>query len=451
MAKQKRKFSILKDKKSARNLLLISVFILFAKLILIFSLRDGAWLGADGESYLKGTDALIKDGWLSKDSVLTYWPAGYPIVIRALAYLSLSDAPRLLSIFQSLVYFAAVAFFVEVLRQSKLKKLAIPAALILGLNPTLALSSLVVGYESLSASCMLASVALIYRYQINSAHKSLLGTVIWVALIQSFSGFMQPRNLLIGLIIFLVWGLFQASRKKLFLILVVGTLVMLSLPFGLIFRNMSANGSAVLSKNLSVNMTIGAGDSATGGYSDSGGLRCAPTPPAATASDAQTIKCVLIWYAKHPTKSLKLFFNKTIYYWSPWSGPLRNGTMARNPWLKIDPIAKIESSASGRSVVEGWVGKTISYIWLFGGLAFLVWGFLWVRRSDGLERQLAALAGVPVVVGWLISLAFFGDHRFRLPSMGLSLFFQLAGYQALKERFFRPSTPSTLVAKPRTR
>ncbi len=191
-------------------------------MVLIFSLRDGAWLGADGESYLKGTDALIKEGWLSKNSVLTYWPVGYPIVIRLIAYLSISKAALLLSIFQSLVYFASVAFFVEMLRQTRLKKMAIPTALILGLNPTLSLSSMVIGYESLTASCMLVSIALIVRFQINGNSNSLMKTIILVGLVQSLSGFMQPRNLLIGIFIFVIWGIYQGLRKNLITVLIFG-------------------------------------------------------------------------------------------------------------------------------------------------------------------------------------------------------------------------------------
>ncbi len=226
---------------------------------------------------------------------------------------------------------------------------------------------------------------------------------------------------------------------------------MLILPMGLVLRNLEANNEAVLSKNLGVNMAIGAGDKATGGYGESGGVPCKPTFPATTATDSQLVKCVLGWYVNHPLKSLKLLANKSVYYWSPWSGPLRNGTMARNPWLKIDPVVGIESTAAGRSLVEGWFGKLVSYLWLFGGLAFLLWGFRWMWRLDGLERRMATLSGVPVLFEWLICLGFFGDHRFRIPSMGLSLFLQLAGIMALKDCLFKRSGLAPLVAKPRTR
>ena len=42
-------------------------------------LIDGAWLGADGENYLKGYTALLKDGVFSTENLLNSWPAGYPL------------------------------------------------------------------------------------------------------------------------------------------------------------------------------------------------------------------------------------------------------------------------------------------------------------------------------------------------------------------------------------
>ena len=46
---------------------------------------DGAWLGADGENYLTGYNALVKDGIFSSESILNYWPAGYPLIILSLS------------------------------------------------------------------------------------------------------------------------------------------------------------------------------------------------------------------------------------------------------------------------------------------------------------------------------------------------------------------------------
>jgi hypothetical protein len=49
-------------------------------------------------------------------------------------------------------------------------------------------------------------------------------------------------------------------------------------------------------------------------------------------------------------------------------------------------------------------------------------------------KLLAKLAGAPVILGWLISMGTIGDHRFRLPQMGLSLFLQVVYFYALRKR-----------------
>jgi hypothetical protein len=75
----------------------VSVFII--KIAIIFRIEgintgygsgtyfvDGSWLGADGENYLTGYFALLKDGIFSADSILNYWPAGYPLLILFLSF-----------------------------------------------------------------------------------------------------------------------------------------------------------------------------------------------------------------------------------------------------------------------------------------------------------------------------------------------------------------------------
>jgi hypothetical protein len=77
----------------------IAVFVV--KLIIIFNIQggnieisgrpfflDGIWLGADGENYITGFDALIREGIFSEAGILNYWPAGYPLFILFLSFLA---------------------------------------------------------------------------------------------------------------------------------------------------------------------------------------------------------------------------------------------------------------------------------------------------------------------------------------------------------------------------
>lgn len=457
----KTKKSLAKDRQyiQRRNLFLVALAIFLLKLVIILSIRFGGWPGSDAEGYMPGAASLLQDGFFSKNSYISYIPAGYPIIIWLISLITFSGASiihgssfAVISVFQTLVYFGASVYFVDKLRKTNLRNLALPVALILGLNPTLSLSSMVAGYESLVASCMLLTIGLFIEYQLNKAHASLLRTIVFAGLLQSLAGFMQPRVLLIGFALFAVWGLFQGSLKYFAFILIVSSIVMTVFPILLVYRNNEANGKAAVSSQLAATMIFGFGNGATGGLTnDPPHLKCLPNPPAEQISTLSAVDCVLSWNVHHPTHAIRLVLNKTVFFWSPWSGPLANGTMARNPWLKVDPVQNLASSRTGHSLVHGWFGQTISWIWLLGGLLLLFLGFTSLWKRGGLERQISLLVVVPTIIEWLISVGTLGDHRYRIPIMGMSLFLQVAGFQALKERLSPPSNPATLVVKARTR
>jgi hypothetical protein len=141
---------------------------------------------------------------------------------------------------------------------------------------------------------------------------------------------------------------------------------------------------------------------------------------------------VVDWYLENPTKAFSLFYNKSIYFWSPWYGPIASGTMARNPWLKINPVKSVyENSPDGSRLVAGGFGKLSSWLWLLGGVLFAIYGFIVLWRSRALERVIGLVAVIAIASSWLITLISIGDHRFRLPIMGMSLFLQAVGIRSL--------------------
>ena len=79
---------------------------------------DGAWLGADGENYLTGYEFLTRDGIFSKESILSYWPAGYPLILLALSLITKSWLLTTLSIFQSLIFSFTVYMFASQLART---------------------------------------------------------------------------------------------------------------------------------------------------------------------------------------------------------------------------------------------------------------------------------------------------------------------------------------------
>jgi hypothetical protein len=179
-------------------------------------------------------------------------------------------------------------------------------------------------------------------------------------------------------------------------------------------------------------MNIGAGYGATGGYdSKIQGVDCNITTSDIALADRQRIACVLNWYISNPSQALKLFLNKSIYFWSPWSGPVLSGTMGLNPWLKINPITKISKSPEGSKLIASNFGKIISYLWIFSGLFLLFYGFFILWHLSKLAKIAGILALAIVASSWAVTLFSIGDHRFRVPIMCMSLFLQAVGAQSL--------------------
>lgn len=425
-----------KDSRLGYWLIAIPALTFFIKLIIMSNATGGGWLGADGENYLGGVDGILKDGIFSDEHLLSYWPAGYPILIWLMTKISITHILWVISITQSAFYAYASYYFTRQLRDTKLKPYIFWIAIILAANPTLSLSSLAVGYESPIAACMLMITGLIIKSQLNPVDRRFWIRVAGVGAFFGLATFMQPRWMLTTLVVAIVWALAYKNRKHQAFILVGVLAIMALAPAALIARNIEAGKGSVISTNLGVTMRIGAGDETAGGYKRTGpDVPCEPVAPATTVSDSEIVKCVIKWYATHPVKSVKLFINKGFFYWSPWSGPTANGTMARNPWLKIDPLINIgRGSQQGNDLVYGSIGKVISWAWMLASISLFFLGFFWLRSHKGIYSQLAWLSLLPVVISWLVGMGTIGDHRFRLPTMSLSLFLQVLGVYALRQR-----------------
>jgi len=446
MASKSKRAKMAPKENLQRKFLLWAFAVFLIKLAIIFRIQgmnagsgdrvyfvDGAWLGADGENYLMGYNALLKDGVFSPESILNYWPAGYPLVILFLSILGKSWALTTLSIVQSAIFSFAAYFFATQISKTRLKKFAFLAFLLIIFNPTLSLSSIAVGYESFTASGILIVVGLIVKDFIEKDDKNFLKYLIISSTVVGLLSFMQPRLIVTGILLNVFWIMTRKGIKAGALAVVLTSVVTLLFPASLIYRNNQAIGINSISTNLGVTMNLGAGDGATGGYVGSGSKAGVPceTQGNSAQQDNQRVKCILNWYVSNPTKSLELFYNKSIYFWSPWYGPIANGTMARNPWLTVNPLKNIATTQDGINIVYGGFGKFISWLWLLGGLALLFYGFFTLWRKNSLERFIGNLVMIAVTTNWLITLFTIGDHRFRIPIMGMSLFLQAIGLKTL--------------------
>lgn len=420
------------DKKVHKYLIAFPLIAFVIKIVVMFNIHAGSWAGADGENYLKGVDGLLNGGFFSKEGLLSYWPAGYPIIIWPLAALTITKFAYILSLIQSLFFAYSTYFLTMKLSRTSLKWLAFTASFLISFNPTLSLSSLVIGYESIVASCLIMIVGLVLSSDTDKKRKI---NLFLSGLLFSIANFTQPRFIAIALAIYILWFLSVALKVQRAGLVAIGMALSLLLPTALIIRNQQAVGTATISTNLGVTMRLGAGDSTSGGYNHSGPIvPCNPKSGEQGVSDSQLVQCVIKWYLANPAKTLKLAVNKTQYFWSPWSGPKAEGTMARNPWLKVSPVQNIKNSKEGAKLAFGPIGIFISYLWILGQITFLLLGYWTIRRRGKFEATFANLLLAPVVLSWLISIGTIGDHRFRIPTMGLSLVLQAAGFLLIREK-----------------
>ena len=444
MASKSKRARMVPQRNLAKFFMYWAIVVFVVKLIIIFNIQgvninissrpffiDRIWLGSDAENYLTGYEALSKEGVFSKAGILNYFPAGYPLVILFLSILGKSWLLTTLSITQSAIFSFAAYFFASQLTRTRLKKYSYLVFILIVFNPTLSLISLWIGYESLTASGFLIVAGLIVKDFIEKNDKKFIRYLLINSMIFGILTFMQPRLIISGILTNTLWVLVRKGSKVGSLLLVGSLVVTLFFPATLIYRNHKALGLNSISTNLGVTMNIGAGDKASGTYMKQDfGVPCTLTG-SDTEKDSQLVKCVLKWYGNNPVKSLKLFYNKTLYFWSPWSGTEGQGTMSRNPWLKINPISNLASTPNGYKVVVSGVGKAISWLWLLGGIALLIYGFTVLWRTGSIEKFIALMAMIAVASNWLISLISIGDHRFRVPIMGMSLFLQAIGLKTL--------------------
>lgn len=460
MAKRARdsKRTSIQKTKAMRNLAFLPFGALFVKILIIFNIEgydwfkaangnfstgitnllDGkyipqyAWYGADGENYLRGVEALAKDGFLSDAGILSYWPAGYPLLLWLVGLIFGGWFFAVVAILQSALYAIATWLLAVEMRLGRLAKFSFPLLLILTLNPTLALNTIAIGYELPTASLLIIAFALMLRFFRNGRSSVLSKESILAALSLSLATLMQPRLIAFAAVIFLLWAVAQFGRKSAAAFLVLSLSIVALAPALMIARNLNSNGMPTISTNLGTTMNIGAGPKSTGGYTNQAtGVECPPVEGTPAEQDSARVSCVLNWYLSNPSKAFSLFWNKSVYFWSPWVGPAANGTMARNPWRINHPINETVKTEDGFNLVYGNTGKFVSWIWMIATLVLIILGLRGLYRAGHLERLIGLTAFAVVIVNWLITILTIGDHRFRIPSMGASLLLQTVGFIGL--------------------
>ena len=390
----------------------------------------GIWLGADGENYLTGYKSLLSDGVFSDTSILNYWPAGYPLLIFLLSFMGKSWVLVSLAILQSLVFSITALYFARQIFKSRIKDYTYIIYIFIILNPTLTLSTIAIGYESLAASGIMLSSALIVKDFVDKNKSSFIVLICCSSVIYGLIGFIQPRLILTGILVQTLWIVFRGGVSFKLAILILSIFIISILPSALVIRNFVATQSISISTNLGETMAVGAGPGATGGYKKRKMDIPCKISGTAVERDRQITKCAISWHLTNPAQALELFGKKAIYFWSPWTGPLAEGTMARNPWVSLSPAISIaRNSTEGYEFITGLGGKIISWLWLIVGSILLIHGSILLSRLKSFERVFAITGIVVILTQMLIAMITVGDHRFRLPIMPWSLLFQAIALQ----------------------
>ena len=421
------------DKNFDKKLLAIPLVALLIKFITIGNIPGHIWLGADGENYITGLEALIKDGIFSTEHLLSYWPAGYPLLMYVFSKLSVEQTLVITVVLQSSLYAFASWYFAKQISRTKVREFSFLIAFLIAFNPTLSLSTITIGYESISASIFIIAIGLFISEFLNKDKRIFTWRSITAAGLLSLSSFVQPRFVLSAFLFLLIWALAIKPKKAAVIFLVVTTAVLAIFPSVLVLRNVKANDFATISTNLGITMNLGAGPGATGAYIKEGyGVPCSSIEGNDAQKDAHLRNCVISWYLNNPVKSIELFYNKARFFWSPWSGPEASGSMARNPWLKISPFVSIATeSQSGNNLIYGGFGKLVSWLWMIGSILLAGFGVFKLWKAGGLAKYIGISTGMIVLINWAISVGTLGDHRQRLPIMSLSLFLQVVGIASL--------------------
>ena len=122
------------ESKVFKALILIPLAAFLFKMTVISKLQVLGYAGSDFENYFNATNGLLKDGLFSKEPLLSYFPAGYPLFIWPIAIISLEGTQTILSVIQSIFFAYATYFFTKKLRKTEFSHLAVLSSVLISFN-----------------------------------------------------------------------------------------------------------------------------------------------------------------------------------------------------------------------------------------------------------------------------------------------------------------------------
>jgi hypothetical protein len=433
-SKRLAKQSNIKAKAKLKHLTALTVIVLIIKVILVVKSNQSTWLGADGESFINNAGILSEEGFFSSNESLMYFSGGYSSLLFLFNIFGTATLPYLTIFFQTLSYSLAVWALSRQLLKLPIRSLAIPFAYISLLNPTLSLSSLQIGYESPVATIYVAVVALLLFDLAQENLKKLNWPFLLGSALLGFTAYLQPKFILAGLGVLIIWIIARNPSKATALVIAFSVISFTIPPALLSIRSQVAVGSWIPGSNLGTVAAFGAGPGATGHGDTDTGLVCETEGLNPTSTSNAKFRCALNWYFTNPIPAAKLVASKSVMFWSPWAGPLAEGSGGRNLYNRVHPVLTMVDSQESYDLVVGPFGKFMAWAWLLGGLFLLFLGFCSLWKFSRVTRFLGSSAMTIVLASWVIAAGTQGDHRYRIPIMGMSLLLQTSGWNFIFKR-----------------
>ena len=380
--------------------------------------------GPDGDTYDQGGWDLATGGWLSDDVTgLPYWPPGYPILV-GVHYALGGRHPYLVKLTQIVVI--ALATWLAFRIAERLS--AGPVSLLVGVGMSISLVWLGLAhplmYETWQALLLLVAIWCLLRAAPGWHPLSYVGAGAALGTAAVFQD--KFLTLVVVLVGWILW-VEKPWRRKLMAGLIVVSVAAVPIA-GFALRNEAVYGTTiVLATNHGINVAIGTGPSATGGYVAAPELpetcRSVVHGRSRAAQDRALTTCSLRAIATEPIRFISLVPAKLARLWSPFTGPRFesvNWSHPFDPWrLLPEPLA---SSAFVVAIYALW-GAT--------GASLFVLGVLWWWRR--IDRPSLALLLLPIVWLMVVHVVTFGDPRFRIPVLPLIWIFQAGGiWQAIE-------------------
>lgn len=194
----------------------IKVIILFNIEPVFLGYAGGAWLGSDGESYLKGLDAIREDGLFTKSNYMSYFAPGYSLFLLLTSFVSKYYLLPLVSIIQTVFYAFSIHYLAKQLSVTSISKVVPLFSVVAMLNPTLSLQSLQLAYEGVVASICALVTGLFIKSTNSTNNKSSNYDILFASLLLGISIWLSLRMVLPSLGIILFWIFIINKNKNLY-------------------------------------------------------------------------------------------------------------------------------------------------------------------------------------------------------------------------------------------